>query len=123
MQDKKIADDLYEAYNQGFDNGYEQGVSVTKAEYEDYEPIVHAKWESVQNGKGCCSNCHRLDSIDNIATHCRYCGAKMDLEGHKTKSCDVCHKQLEVGESVFYNAVLQRNECVDCHFDRDEEDE
>lgn len=40
--------------------------------------VVHAKWENVQNGKGCCSNCHRLDSIDNLATHCRYCGAKMD---------------------------------------------
>ena len=42
--------------------------------------VVHAKWESVQNGKGCCSNCHRLDSIDDLATHCRYCGAKMDGE-------------------------------------------
>lgn len=40
--------------------------------------VVHAKWENIQNGKGCCSNCHRLDSIDNLATYCRYCGAKMD---------------------------------------------
>lgn len=37
--------------------------------------VVHGLWENVQNGKGCCSNCHRLDSIDNLATHCRYCGA------------------------------------------------
>jgi len=42
--------------------------------------VVHARWENVQNGKGCCSNCNRLDSIDNLATHCRYCGAKMDGE-------------------------------------------
>lgn len=40
--------------------------------------VVHARWESVQNGKGCCSNCHRLDNIDSLATHCRYCGAEMD---------------------------------------------
>lgn len=44
----------------------------------DAVEVAHATWENVQNGKGCCSNCHRLDSIDNLATHCRYCGAKMD---------------------------------------------
>ena len=44
----------------------------------DAVEVVHARWENVQNGKGCCSNCHRLDSIDNLATHCRYCGARMD---------------------------------------------
>lgn len=41
-------------------------------------PVAHAKWVLVQNGKGCCSNCNRLDYIDNLATHCRYCGAIMD---------------------------------------------
>ena len=49
-----------------------------KALNVDAVEVVHAKWENVQNGKGCCSNCHRLDGIDNLATHCRYCGAKMD---------------------------------------------
>ena len=44
--------------------------------------VVHARWENVQNGKGCCSNCNRLDSIDNLATHCRYCGARMDGDGN-----------------------------------------
>lgn len=44
----------------------------------DAVEVVHARWENVQNGKGCCSNCNRLDGIDNLATHCRYCGAKMD---------------------------------------------
>ena len=44
----------------------------------DAVEVVHARWENVQSGKGCCSNCHRLDGIDNLATHCRYCGAKMD---------------------------------------------
>ena len=44
----------------------------------DAVEVVHARWENVQNGKGCCSNCNRLDSIDNLATHCRYCGAKTD---------------------------------------------
>lgn len=44
----------------------------------DAVEVIHAKWENVQKGKGCCSNCHRLDSVDILATHCRYCGAKMD---------------------------------------------
>lgn len=46
----------------------------------DAVEVVHATWENVHNEKGCCSNCNRLDSIDNLATHCRYCGAKMDGE-------------------------------------------
>ena len=49
---------------------------------KDYPPYLdnpnHAKFELVNNGKGVCSNCHRLDSIDNLAKYCRYCGAKMD---------------------------------------------
>lgn len=45
----------------------------------DVQEVRHAKFELVDNGKGVCSNCHRLDSIDNLAKYCRYCGAKMDL--------------------------------------------
>jgi hypothetical protein len=48
----------------------------------DAVEVIHAKWENVQKGKGCCSNCHRLDSVDSLATHCRYCGAKMDGDGN-----------------------------------------
>ena len=51
--------------------------AVDKQPTVDAVEVVHARWENVQNGKGCCSNCHRLDSIDSLATHCRYCGAKM----------------------------------------------
>lgn len=36
-----------------------------------------AHWVAVDNGHGVCSNCNRQDSIDNMATHCRYCGARM----------------------------------------------
>lgn len=43
----------------------------------DAVPVVHGRWVNVQNGKGCCSECNRLDAIDPIATHCRYCGADM----------------------------------------------
>ena len=42
------------------------------------QEVRHAKFELIDNGKGICSNCHRLDSIDNLAKYCRYCGAKMD---------------------------------------------
>ena len=44
----------------------------------DAVEVIHAKWENIQNGHGCCSNCHRMDDVDRLATHCRYCGAKMD---------------------------------------------
>lgn len=45
---------------------------------EDVQEVKHAKFELVQNGKGVCSNCHRLDSIDDLAKYCRYCGAQID---------------------------------------------
>lgn len=37
------------------------------------------EWVEVdrRSGHGVCSNCNRLDGIDPLATHCRYCGAKM----------------------------------------------
>lgn len=44
----------------------------------DVQEVKHAKFELICNGKGVCSNCHRLDYIDNLAKYCRYCGAKMD---------------------------------------------
>ena len=44
----------------------------------DVQEVNHAKFELVNNGKGVCSNCHRLDSIDKLAKYCRYCGAKID---------------------------------------------
>lgn len=44
----------------------------------DVQEVKHAKFELVSNGKGVCSNCYRLDSIDELAKYCRYCGAKID---------------------------------------------
>lgn len=41
-----------------------------------------AHWVAVDNGHGVCSNCNRQDSIDNMATHCRYCGARMTKGEH-----------------------------------------
>lgn len=49
----------------------------------DVAPVVHGEWIGVRNGKGICSRCNRLDSIDPLATHCRYCGAKM-----RERKCD-----------------------------------
>ena len=46
----------------------------------DVHEVRHAKFELIDNGKGVCSNCHRLDSIDNLAKYCRYCGAKIQEE-------------------------------------------
>lgn len=49
----------------------------------DVTEVKYAKFELVNNGKGVCSNCHRLDSIDKLAKYCRYCGAKMNKEKQK----------------------------------------
>lgn len=46
----------------------------------DVAPVKHGKWIMKNFHKGVCNQCHRLDDIDPLATHCRYCGAKMDLE-------------------------------------------
>ena len=40
--------------------------------------VKHGEWLMKESGRGVCSRCHRLDVIDPLATHCRYCGAKMD---------------------------------------------
>lgn len=53
---------------------------LLQAPTADVAPVVHGKWVLVSNGHGVCSNCNRADGIDPLATHCRYCGAKMDLE-------------------------------------------
>ena len=37
----------------------------------DVQEVRHAKFELIDNGKGVCSNCHRLDSIDKLAKYCR----------------------------------------------------
>ena len=61
---------------------YESGVKVLNmidnAPNADVQEVKHGKFELVGNGKGVCSNCHRLDYIDALAKYCRYCGAKID---------------------------------------------
>lgn len=64
--------------------GYDAVEILTEIEYTPTADVVevrHAKFELVSGGKGVCSNCHRLDSIDKLAKYCRYCGAKMDESG------------------------------------------
>ena len=53
---------------------------IMNAPTVDAAAVMHGEWIGVRNGKGICSRCNRLDSIDPLATHCRYCGAKMDGE-------------------------------------------
>lgn len=53
--------------------------ALKKMPAADVAPVKRAKWTGVHEGWGSCSNCHRLDGIDKLATHCRFCGAKMDL--------------------------------------------
>lgn len=48
-----------------------------------YRKQSEGEWKLRQNGKGVCSNCHRIDSIDELANFCRYCGAKMRKEDEK----------------------------------------
>jgi hypothetical protein len=42
-----------------------------------YRKQVGGEWILQQNGNGICSNCKRQDGIDDLASFCRYCGAKM----------------------------------------------
>lgn len=45
----------------------------------DVAPVRHGRWILVdKNGTGVCSECHRQDYIDPLATYCRYCGALMN---------------------------------------------
>lgn len=50
---------------------------IMNAPTVDAAAVMHGEWIGVRNGKGICSRCNRLDSIDPLATHCRYCGADM----------------------------------------------
>lgn len=52
--------------------------AIPTVDAQDVQEVVHAKFERINCGKGICNNCHRLDSIDNIAKYCRYCCARMD---------------------------------------------
>lgn len=73
----------FDEYEPGEDFEYEHDLwldlrlAVINAPAADVAPVVHGEWIGVRNGKGICSHCNRLDSIDPLATHCRYCGAKM----------------------------------------------
>ena len=59
---------------------FQVGDAIMDCPTADVQEVMHAKFELVNNGKGVCRNCHRLDSIDKLAKYCRYCGAKMDGE-------------------------------------------
>ena len=78
--DKKLAMEVYLADDEDFTKAFVRGMElVKKAENEtpiaDVQEVRYCKFELVQDGKGVCSNCHRLDSIDKLAKYCRYCGA------------------------------------------------
>lgn len=51
--------------------------SIMSVPAADVRPVIHAFWVGEMDGVGICSNCKRLDHIDPLATHCRYCGASM----------------------------------------------
>lgn len=55
---------------------------IERAPTLDWAPVAHGKWIMVSpdGTSGVCSACNRSDHIDPLATHCRYCGALMDLE-------------------------------------------
>ena len=85
--------DAFPLQNRGYVAGWNGVIDLLEqAPRVDAVEVVHAVWVNVQNGKGCCSNCHRLDSIDNLATHCRYCGAKIDIceIAENIESCEDC---------------------------------
>lgn len=63
---------------------YNAYVAWRNAKHVGIEEAPEAHWTLVQNGTGVCSHCNRQDHIDPLASHCRYCGAKISkLEGTK----------------------------------------
>lgn len=63
----------------GYDKAYCCEI-IKKIPAADVAPVVHGKWILVDTEKwiGVCSNCNRQDRIDHLATHCRFCGARMN---------------------------------------------
>lgn len=54
---------------------------INEAPTADVVEVRHGEWILKDSyGNGICSVCNRLDRIDSLATHCRYCGAKMREE-------------------------------------------
>lgn len=59
---------------------FQVGDAIMDCKTADVQEVRYCKFELVQDGKGVCSNCHRLDSIDKLAKYCRYCGAFIKWE-------------------------------------------
>ena len=59
---------------------YEIADEIMDAPAADVAPVVHGQWILVDTEQwiGVCSNCNRQDRIDHLATHCRFCGARMN---------------------------------------------
>lgn len=57
-------------------------IAVNRITELEAQLLKEAHWVAIHNGMGVCSNCNRQDRIDNLATHCRYCGARMRKGEH-----------------------------------------
>ena len=78
---RKKADVANQRYTEGFNDALLKFRSMLHGEPTlDYAPVRHGEWIMVSpDGTfGVCNDCNRSDYIDPLATHCRYCGAKMD---------------------------------------------
>lgn len=56
---------------------YQHDLSNTTQPLSPTEPPSFQWILKDEHGKGVCSHCNRLDSIDPLATHCRFCGAAL----------------------------------------------
>lgn len=78
ISDSQLKPRMYmsrESFTNHFPGHY---LGTKDVELVEYAPVVHGRWEAVHDGWGRCPNCHRMDSIHEKATHCRFCGTKMD---------------------------------------------
>lgn len=74
--DRRCFSEEDENYVRGVDEAI--GVVKNAPTINPDDLVKHGEWLMKESGRGVCSRCHRLDVIDPLATHCRYCGAKMD---------------------------------------------
>lgn len=78
---------LFDRFNSGllldtFNDYKTVNAAINEAPAIDAVPVIRAHWTlKDQTGHGVCSHCNRQDTIDPLATHCRYCGAKLVPDG------------------------------------------
>lgn len=61
---------------------------------------------NAENKTAICSKCYRLDHVDPLATHCRYCGASIKRMSKKQKKIINNWKSIESPKSYLISTIM-----------------